>query len=276
MNLLVLFALIVHSYCLLIPAQISVPSKRGVGIPTKTDFLIAKRDEPDEALKPKKGNTGSSAQEGQALYGTMRLVSALGFVAGGIALIGFGSGKLSSATKSIAQMAGGGAAAGITAFIALERLFTNITLTFLVICVLIAAVAGIFLVRNGNVKIGNFGLGALMGLILAIILAQFVGTLFSNNIIRFLYFAAFGAIFGVIVMGDPSDKWLTISCLFTGSFGLVYGLDYLIFKSNFSNMATVAFNGGTFTFTQNTSIAFALFIIIFAGTLYMQKSKVFK
>ena len=255
MKLESLLLLLLHVCCLSLPSNLVSLSAR------------------DEALKPRKGGALGESQE---LYDTMRLISALGFAAGGVAMIGFGSGQMSSVSKATVQMAGGGAAAGIACFIVMERLVTQISTTFLTICVIIAAIAGIFLVRQGNTKIGNFGLGALMGLILAIILAQFVGSLFTNDLIRFLYFGAFSLAFGIIVMGDPSDKWLTTACLFTGSFGLVYGLDYLIFKSNFSNMATVAFNGGTFRFDQNTSIAFALFIIIFAGTLYMQKSKVFK
>ena len=231
--------------------------------------MVDKRQDVQDQQKP-----GRQPQE-LSLYQSMRTTSAIMFAAGGLIMLGFGTGKVSAVSKASVQMIGGAAAVGITAFLILPELI-DLSLTLLTILVLIAAVGGVVIVKNGNQKLGNFGLGFLSGLIIAIILAQFAEPLLSNNLSRLVYFGLFTLGGAALVMNDPNDRLLISSTLFVGSFGLVYGLDYLIFRSGFSNMPTVAFRGGSFDFDRDTSIAFIFFILLFSGCLFMQKQKIFK
>ena len=149
--------------------------------------------------------------------------------------------------------------------------------------ILAAILAGFVVYVKGIIKVGDFGLGGLFGYVVGIFVAQFlVSNLLDTMVARYIFIGLFCVLGGSWVMVHPTDKWLIISSLVVGAFSLVYGdfvinqgLDYFIFKSNFSNIGRVALDGGTFGgFDTNTIIAFLAFFGIIGVGMYLQKGKI--
>ena len=225
------------------------------------------------------GNTGTSSTNPGASNGMFLVLMQLAILAAGGVMTAYASGKVLAVTENMVETVGGAGLGSIGSFIILYyQQFVPISELVQIIIILVAAGAlGYMVFSKKNTTIGTFGLGAILGYVVGLLISLVLGTSLGGTIKPiFLLIIAGG--FGYLVMNGQKPKFLIIASAIAGSFCLVYGLDSVIFKSGFSQIGTIALNSLPFPGFQDTItiVVYLLFVGIAGGCLYLQKDKITK
>ena len=224
------------------------------------------------------GNSGSSTTQQDSSYdGIIFLLSHLLILIGGAVMTAYASGKVQAVTSPTILAVGGAGLGSVASFLVLyfQQLVSISTLVQAIIILIVGAGVGYMVYSKKNEMIGSFGLGAMLGYVIALLIALVLGNTLGGDLIRPLFLGIVALGFGYLVMNGAQPKFLIISCAIAGAFALVYGLDSFLFKSGFSQIGDIALNSRVFPGFQGTYtvLAYILFVVIAGACLYLQKAK---
>ena len=222
------------------------------------------------------GDSGVQTQQSSEYDYLIFLISHSLIAVAGLILTAYASSKVPSITNRIAESVGSISLGSIFSFIILKYQ-TLFPLSALVeaITILSCGVLLGFLIYPKKEQVGKFGLGFLAGYIIGLLLLLVVGEKFRGELTIPIFLLICGGIIGYLVMSNNAAVYGASACV-GGSFCLVYGLDSLLLKSGFSEIAETALNSRPFSGFEGTftKLMWILFVGLLAGLLFLQKYRI--